>query len=78
MDDSPENLPEVDLTAKDAVTSTCEYCGLKYWILPSHEDGAIAHETPGCPDFSTMDAIEFIRRNNKIKLARLDKNKPKA
>jgi hypothetical protein len=77
MDDLPENLPEVDLTAEDVITTTCEYCGRKYWILPSHDEGAIAHETPSCPDFLALDAVEFISRNNKIKLGKLDKA-PKA
>lgn len=57
--------PTVDLGAPDVVGATCEFCKLKYWILPSQ--GAVAHELPYCAEFQGLDALDYLRSNRKIK-----------
>ena len=66
MSDRPPET--VDTCAEDAVSSHCEYCGRRYWILPSQE--CVAHDVPYCPEFEAMDVLEFLRSNREIKQER--------
>ena len=70
MTKDPKVVIPVDLQAPGAVECICEFCKLKFWILPSIS--SVAHDLPYCPEFELMDPIAFVKENNAIKLQRVN------
>lgn len=69
---SDEDLPEwpdgFDTEGPGVIKCSCEFCGRDYFI--DTVNIALAHDLPMCPEFRAMEVVDFMRENNRRKMAR--------
>ena len=68
-----DDVPKIDLNKPWITQSTCEFCKLDIWV--DTLEYALVHALPYCAEFEAMDVVSFLIENNKLKRARMEKNR---